>query len=119
MGGGYALALATRGGIAVSAVNYGGVPASLEELRGVCPVVASYGLDDKRFAGDGRRLDDFLAALGIPHDVKMYEGATHSFMNADRGEVTSKLFGVRYHRDAAEDAWSRTLAFFDDRLRTR
>jgi len=113
MGGGYALALAVQADLAVGAINYGGVPLTADELEGICPIVASYGTDDKRFVDDGRRLEQLLRQLGVPHDVRIYEGATHSFMNDRRGGLAGRLFGVRYDLDAAEDAWRRTLAFFD------
>ena len=60
--------------LAVGAVNYGGVPATLDEVRGVCPIVASYGGDDERFAADGRRLNEFLDELNVRHDVRIYDG---------------------------------------------
>ena len=113
MGGGYALALAVHADLAVGAINYGGVPLSAEELVGVCPIVASYGTDDKRFVVDGRRLEQLLQQLRVPNDVHIYPGATHSFMNNRRGAVAARLFGVRYDPDAAEDAWRRTLAFLN------
>ena len=117
MGGGFALALAVRGDLAAAGVNYGGVPATLDEVRGVCPVVASYGAEDERFAADGRRLEGFVRELGVPHDVRIYDGATHSFMNNRRGPIVSRMFGVRYHPEEAEDAWARTLAFFETHLK--
>ena len=116
MGGGFALALAIAGGISATGVNYGGVPATLDEVRGVCPVVASYGGDDERFAADGRRLESFLFELGVAHDIKIYDGATHSFMNEHHPRLVRRLFTVRYDPAATEDAWTRTLSFFDAHL---
>jgi carboxymethylenebutenolidase len=116
MGGGFALALAVNADVSVAAVNYGGVPTRLEELTGVCPIVASYGAADRRFAEDGQRLQGFLEALEVPHDVKVYDGATHSFMNNHRGPLAARLFSVRYDPIAAEDAWIRTMDFFAQQL---
>lgn len=116
MGGGFALALAVSADLRATAVNYGGVPATIDEIRGICPVVASYGAEDQRFAEDGRRFEGFLDTLGVPHDVRIYDGATHSFMNNHHGRIAARLFGVRYDQEAAEDAWSRTLTFLADHL---
>jgi carboxymethylenebutenolidase len=118
MGGGFALAMAVHCDVGAAAVNYGGVPASADELAGICPIVASYGSEDHRFVEDGRRLDTLLGALGVIHDVRIYDGATHSFMNNHRGHLASRLFGVRYDRDSAEDAWRRTLEFLNTHLRS-
>jgi carboxymethylenebutenolidase len=119
MGGGFALSLAVSSATTRAAsVNYGGVPESIDDVRGVCPVVASYGAEDQRFAAEGRRLETFLDELGIDHDVRIYDGATHSFMNNHHGALAARLFGVRFHPEAADDAWNRTLEFFERHLHT-
>ena len=116
MGGGFALALAVSADLRAASVNYGGVPATIDEVRGVCPVVGSYGAEDQRFSDDGRRLLSFLETLGVPHDIRIYDGATHSFMNNHHGPVAARLFGVRYNPVAAEHAWTRTLDSFAQHL---
>lgn len=50
-----------------------------------------------------RVLDAQLQALGKPHEFVTYDGVHHAFFNDGRPEV--------YDADAAQDAWSRTLAF--------
>lgn len=120
MGGGFALLLATKGGMKAAAVNYGAVPKSREELDGVCPVVASYGNRDSFFAKQGQRLEEHLAALGVPHDVKFYDGVGHSFLSYDNGpswllKLPSPLH-AGYSEAEAEDAWSRMLGFFSERV---
>lgn len=50
-----------------------------------------------------RLLDAQLQALGKPHEFVTYDGVHHAFFNDGRPEV--------YDADAAQDAWSRTLAF--------
>lgn len=121
MGGGLALACAPRGGYGACAPNYGEVPADAETaLAGICPVVASFGGRDRYLRGHANRLRDALAALGVPHDVKEYPANTHGFMNPHSGTVpklTSTVFPLEYDRDAAEDAWSRIIGFFDHHLR--
>lgn len=121
MGGGLALACAPRGGYAVVAPNYGEVPSdAARALAGICPVVASYGTKDRYLRGHARRLRDALDHLGIPCDVKEYEGNTHGFMNPHPGflpKLTGTLLPLVYDEEAADDAWSRIFAFFDEHLR--
>jgi carboxymethylenebutenolidase len=122
-GGGFALIAAARPGFSAAAVNYGVVPSDRSWLDGVCPVVASYGARD-RFVGRSMadRLEDHLSALGVPHDVKSYEQAGHSFFSKVDGwqGLLARIptgMGVGYQEEAAEDGWQRILAFFDEHVR--
>jgi carboxymethylenebutenolidase len=121
MGGGLALACAPRGGYAAAAPNYGEVPNHAERaLEGICPVVASYGSRDRYLRGHARRLRGALEHLGVPHDIKEYEGNTHGFMNPHPGllpKLTGMLLPLEYDVAAADDAWARIFAFFDEHLR--
>jgi len=122
-GGGFALIAGTSPGFSAAAVNYGMVPADRSQLDGVCPVVAGYGARD-RIAGRhmAERLERHLSALGVPHDVKTYDGAGHSFFSRVDGwqgwlaRVPTPM-AVGYDEDAAEDGWQRMLAFFDEHVR--
>jgi len=120
MGGGFALLAATRG-FDAAAPNYGPLPRRAEEvLRGACPVVGSYGRRDVALRGAAARLTGTLTGLGVPHDVKEYPDAGHSFMNRhDSGpfRVLEKVAGFSYHEPSAQDAWARILRFFDEHLR--
>src|SRR4051794_40543949 len=82
MGGGFALLLAPRG-FDVAAPSYGPLPkVDLETvLRGACPVVGSYGGRDRSLPDAAEKVESVLAELGVPHDVKEYPQAGHSFMN--------------------------------------
>jgi carboxymethylenebutenolidase len=118
MGGGFALLAATRG-FDAAAPNYGPLPRRAEEvLRGACPVVGSYGRRDVTLRGAAGRLTGALTGLGVPHDVKEYPDAGHSFMNRHSGPVAvlEKVLGVGYHEPSAQDAWARILRFFDEYL---
>lgn len=120
LGGGFALLLGTRGGVRAAAVNYGRVPKDRDELRGVCPVIGSFGALDKGFLDDAKRLDDHLDALGVPHDVKVYDGAGHSFLSYDNAPAwllrIPSAMHPGYSEEAAEDAWARMLAFFAEHV---
>ena len=122
MGGGFAIMCAPRYDFAASAPCYGEIPKPPEEkLRGACPVVGSYGKRDRTLRGRPQRLEAALTALGIPHDVKEYENAGHSFMNRLHvpGPIKPLLgvTGFDYVHDASEDAWRRILAFFGEHVR--
>ncbi|HEY1834102.1 MAG TPA: dienelactone hydrolase family protein [Solirubrobacteraceae bacterium] len=121
-GGGFALIAGSEGGFSAAAVNYGDVPESRAKLDGLCPVVASYGGRDRMFGRDmAARLDGHLQALGVPGDVKVYDGAGHSFFNQHEGWQgwLARLptpMSVGYDEAAAEDGWRRMLAFFSEHV---
>jgi carboxymethylenebutenolidase len=118
MGGGFALVAASRG-FDASAPYYGPLPKDLSILDGACPIVASYGGRDRTLKGAAAKLDTALTERAIPHDVKEYPDASHSFANQIHlGPVTAllKVAGVGYHRESSEDAWRRVFAFFAEHL---
>jgi carboxymethylenebutenolidase len=122
MGGGFALLLAGRPGWSAASVNYGPVPDNVEDvLRGACPVVASFGGRDKRFAGAAQKIRTAADAAGVLVDVKEYPHARHGFINrisaASPLTPLLKVAGVGYDHDAAADAKRRILRFFDEHLR--
>jgi carboxymethylenebutenolidase len=121
MGGGFALLLSSDG-FDASAVNYGMIPEDVEEvLRGACPVVASYGGRDKQLVAEVPRLQGALEANDVPHDLKVYPSAGHSFLNdAPNGPLLLRpllrLGHVGPDPVAAQDAWRRIEAFFGNHL---
>ena len=120
MGGGFALLCAPRDEYSAAAVNYGEVPADAEDvLAGSCPVVASYGGRDLMGTSHPRRLEAALTALGVPHDVKVYPEAGHSFMSPKpaAAKPLTTLARLQYDKAAAEDAWQRIFAFFGTYLK--
>jgi carboxymethylenebutenolidase len=125
MGGGFALLLAGMGGYDASSVNYGMVPAdALTMLERACPVVGSYGATDRSLRGAAARLETALESHGIAHDVAVYPGAGHGFLNRyEPGElprwaiIAGRYADTRYHEPSAADARRRILAFFDAHLR--
>lgn len=55
----------------------------------------------------------------MPHDVKEYPSAGHGFLNQHDGApgvsvaVLGRLLGQGYNEDAAHDARTRIVSFFD------
>ncbi len=107
MGGGLAIAWAcTDDRLGAVAPFYGMNPRPLEAVKRSCPVVGSY--PEKDFTKrQGEKLVATLTEYDVPHDVKVYGGAKHSFFNDQ---------GPRYDAAASEDAWGRTLDFFETHL---
>jgi carboxymethylenebutenolidase len=122
MGGGFALLTAPRG-FDVSAANYGKAPTHpTEALDGACPVVASYGGRDPLMLGQARRVEKGLAAAGAPHDLKVYPGAGHSFLNDEMVgpralQPIERVLNVGPKPEAARDAWARIERYFATYLR--
>src|SRR3984957_11492587 len=119
MGGGFALMPAGRG-FDASAPNYGQLPKNLDTaLGGACPVVASYGARDRMLKGAAAKLEAALTERGIPHDVKEYPDAGHSFLEQfPVGPLAPvlRVAGLGYEAASADDAWRRIRAFFDEHL---
>lgn len=106
MGGGLTLATAVRPTSNVDAthVYYGGGMPSPEQLATIhVPVMGSYGAEDQGIPVE--QVDQLRRTLeehGVPNDIKVYEGAGHSFFNA----------GPAHNELAAQDSWHRTLEWF-------
>lgn len=122
MGAGFVLQLAPRGLFDVSAPNYGLLPKDIEALRGSCPVVASFGGNDRVVPrGTAAKLEAILAGNDVPRDVKGYPNVGHSFMNDHPlpafVRILAGLAGMAYSEPEAEDAWRRITTFFGAHLR--
>ena len=107
MGGGLTLATAIRPTSNVDAVHvyYGGGMPREERIAAITvPVMGSYGsLDEGIPAEQVEMLRATLERAGVPHEVKLYEGAQHGFFN-DTRDV--------FHAEAADDSWRRSLEWF-------
>jgi len=70
-----------------------------------CPVLGLFGRDDPFIpVDDVRAFERQLEKSGQPHEVVLYDGAGHAFLNDTRPEM--------YRPEAARDAWRRMLAWF-------
>jgi len=107
LGGSFAIAWAcTDNRLRAIAPYYAGNPRPFEAVARLCPVVGSY--PDKDFTTkQGQKLDVELERYHVPHDIKIYPGAKHSFFND-----TSR----NYNESAAQDSWGRVLAFFEKHI---
>ena len=107
MGGSFAVAWAsTDNRLKAIAPYYGMNPRPNEAVKRSCPVVGSYPAEDFT-ASHARKLDEALDRYNIPHDIKIYPGAKHSFFN-DQGR--------NYDAAASQDSWGRTLEFFKEHI---
>jgi carboxymethylenebutenolidase len=103
-GGGKVNSLAvTDPGLSAGVAYYGSQPADADVPKITAPLLLHYAsLDERINAG----IPAFEAALKANHKVYelyIYEGANHAFNNDTNA--------ARYNKDAAELAWSRTVAF--------
>ena len=108
-GGGYANQLAAAGTSLNAAVPYYGRQLPVERVPEItAPLCLQYaGLDERINAG----IPDYEAALKAnnkQYELYIYEGVNHAFNN-DTNDV-------RYDKEAADLAWSRTIAFFKKHL---
>lgn len=107
MGGGFAIAWAIEDDrLKTIAPFYGTNPKPIQKVNKLCPTVGSYPEQDFT-AKAGKKLNAALDETSIPHDIKIYPGAKHSFMN-DKGKA--------YDQESATDAWERTLHFFQQHI---
>jgi carboxymethylenebutenolidase len=75
-----------------------------------CPVMFHFGAEDPNPSPDDQvKLDAELTRLGVPHEFYSYPGAGHAFMDFTNPE--------RYHKEAADASWPRTLEFFAKHLK--
>jgi carboxymethylenebutenolidase len=108
-GGSMANQMAVHSPVLAAAVPYYGSQPAAEDVANInAALLLQYaGLDDRVNAG----IADYEAALkeaGVDYTVHIYEGANHAFNN-DTNEA-------RYNQEAAQQAWTRTIAFLHEQL---
>lgn len=110
-GGGWSLetALLMPGEVDATVIFYGRVETDRERLAALdTPILGLFGAEDRGIPVETvREFEQALADLGKPGAIHVYEGADHAFANPS---------GNRYHAEAAEDAWEKVLAFFEQHL---
>lgn len=107
-GGGLSLqaALLHPDSLDAAVIYYGHVTTDRDELASLeMPILGIFGAEDQAIPlDDVREFEATLKDLGKSADVVVYPGAGHAFANPS---------GTNYEAEAAADAWTRTLEFFD------
>jgi carboxymethylenebutenolidase len=112
MGGTLTLRAAIRSGDVGAAAPFypGGVDnlfGDIDKIR--APIFAAFGADDGSIPLDKvEQFKQLLAQQGKQAEVKVYQGAPHSFFNDTRDS---------YRPEAARDAWQHTVGLFRDALK--
>jgi carboxymethylenebutenolidase len=95
--------------LAAAIPYYGSQPAAEDVPKIKAALLLHYAELDERI---NKGIPDFEAALkkhGKAYQMHIYKGAQHAFNN-DTSE--------RYHKEAAQTAWKRSMAFFSEKLKT-
>jgi carboxymethylenebutenolidase len=111
-GGGQSLQLSlSDADLNATVVYYGTLATDEETLQRVDgPVLGIFGSEDRVVpVEDVRAFDETLDDLGVEHEVYVYEGANHAFANPS---------GQSFEPEATRDAWSKTLAFLNETLKS-
>jgi carboxymethylenebutenolidase len=108
-GGGVVNRLATDDPSLDAAVVYYGPQPPADKVAGIkAPLLLHYGALDENINKGIPAYEEALKAGGKKYTIYKYEGANHAFNN-DTG-------GPRYNKEAADLAYSRSLAFFKENL---
>lgn len=108
-GGGVTWRVATQMPELLAAVPFYGPHSPLEDVPNInAAVLAIYGELDSRINSGIPAIEEAMAANNKIYEKVVYPNADHAFHNDT---------GSRYNPDAAQDAWQRTLAWFDRYVR--
>jgi carboxymethylenebutenolidase len=110
-GGGIANTLAVRLGenLAAAAPFYGAAPAAADIPKIKAAILVHHGELDKQLAAAWPAYDMALKAANVTHEGYIYPGAVHGFNNDATPE--------RYNKAAADQAWQRTVDWFNKYVR--
>jgi carboxymethylenebutenolidase len=93
-----------------AAVPYYGRQPSPEDVEKIkAPIMAHYAGNDPGIDAGIPAFEEALKKYKKEYQIFMYEGASHAFNNDSNPE--------RYNEQAAKLAWSRTIAFFREKLK--
>jgi carboxymethylenebutenolidase len=111
MGGALTIIAATQPAVDAYAAFYGFPPAGAAPLEKItAPGLLFFGEQEPFFSvPDAKAFAENQRTRGREAEVIIYPGAGHAFFNNERPEA--------YRKDAANDAWRRTLDLFGRRLR--
>ena len=110
-GGGISNQLAVNSAdLAVAVPFYGRQPAPEDVPKIKAALLLHYAALDERINQGIPAYEKALKAASVDYQIFTYEGAGHAFFNDSRPE--------RYHEEAARLAWERTIAFFNEKLKS-
>jgi len=95
--------------LAAAVPFYGGQPSADDAAKIKAPLLIHYAGNDDRVNAGWPAYEAALKANGVKYEMFMYPGTQHGFHN----DTTP-----RYDEAAAKLAWSRTIAFFNEHLRS-
>ena len=101
------LAVALGDDLDAGAPFYGAAPSAEEAASITAALLINYAETDERINGMWPEYQAALEANGVDHQMHIYEGTNHGFHNNST---------PRYVEAAADLAWSRTVAFFQEHL---
>ena len=110
-GGGIANTLAVRLGadLAAAVPFYGAVPPAADIPKIKAAILVHHGELDTRLASTWPAYDTALTGAHVPHEGHIYPGAVHGFNNDATPE--------RFNKAAADQAWQRTIDWFNKYVR--
>lgn len=110
-GGGIANSLAVRMGpdLAAAVPFYGGAPPVADVPKIKAAVLVHHGSEDQKLVALWPAYDEAMKAAGVTHEGHIYPGAVHGFNN----DATPQ----RYNKAAADEAWKRTVDWFNKYVR--
>jgi len=109
-GGSYSFALAAvEPKIKVAVPFYGQAPTEEKTEKISCPVLAFYGEQDENLISTLPELKDMMKKYNKDFEAIVYPNCGHAFFNDTNPN--------RYNKEAATDAWKRTLTFLSENLK--
>jgi carboxymethylenebutenolidase len=93
--------------LAAAVPFYGPAPENPDFGQAKAAVYAIYGEQDERVNATRDSAEAALKAAGLTYEIRMFPGAGHAFFNDT---------GPRYNAEAAQQAWSEVLDWFDQHL---
>jgi carboxymethylenebutenolidase len=110
-GGGMTNQVAVNSPDLIAAVPYYGSQPAVEDVPKIkAAIMAHYAGNDERINSGIEAFEEAMKKASIDYQIFIYEGASHAFNNDSNPD--------RYHKEAAELAWKRTIAFFKEKLKT-
>jgi carboxymethylenebutenolidase len=109
-GGGMSINLGCTGKTSACVIFYGENPKPIEKIKNVNGfIMGLYGGEDHRINSGLGELVKAMVEYNKPFTIRIFPGAYHAFFNDTRPQT--------YNKQAAEEAWSMLLKFFNDNLK--